>query len=503
MNDEERFMANDVRMYDMLISCPGDVEYAVDIAKEVIDEFNQQFQDTLGIGIRYRYWKNSAYAQSGAKPQQLLNKQFVEQCDLAIAIFKNRFGTPTDKYGSGTEEEIEIMLQADRQVFMYFDESPVSTTNIELQQLKKVRDFKRKHSADRGVCCSFNSPEEFRRVLNAHITRYFLTLEKVQEIKNAQQSELILKSFHGGTLYDTAVVSEFDMGIFGKSEKILDIIKVLFDRIPQYQVSGHNQAGDYLQPFGKIVELSDETKGWIDMMAEHMKIKLDDNFYNLGNLKENVLTSSVLYGGRALIGSDDEKKKYNELIELRNQIKRFLGHIQIEKCYFDLIGVQFVVCNVGTYFDEDIDIELHINRDEIILHTDLEVPTQNVDDDDWCFEDIFTIPKCKDFNSYSSTIKGFNSYAPDAPTFPFYDTKDYEEGYRETLDEIFAYTVFEDGDEIIIKLHMDYLKQHTCAAFPTWIFFRKANEYGNIKYTISSKNRTEIVQKSLKMEMQK
>ncbi len=41
-------MAKDVRMYDMLISCPGDVEFAVDIAKEVIDEFNQQFQDTLG-----------------------------------------------------------------------------------------------------------------------------------------------------------------------------------------------------------------------------------------------------------------------------------------------------------------------------------------------------------------------------------------------------------------------------------------------------------------------
>ncbi len=394
------------------------------------------------------------------------------------------------------------MLQADRQVFMYFDESPVSTTNIDLQQLEKVRDFKQRYSADKGVCCSFNSPEEFRKVLNAHITRHFLTLEKVQEIKTEQQSELILKSFHGGTLYDTAVVSEFDMGILGKSEEILDIIKAIFDRIPQYQVSCHNQ-GDYLQPFGKIVELSDETKGWIDMMAEQMKIKLDSDFYNLGNLKENVLTSAILYGGRELIGSDDEKKKYNELIELRDQIKRFLGHIQIEKCYSDLIGVQFVVCNVGTNFDEDIDIELHIKRDDIILHTDLKVPTQKVDDDDWCFEDIFTIPECKEFNSYSSTIKDFSPYVPDTPTFPFYDTKDYEEGYRVTLNEIFDYTVFEDGDEIIIKLHMDYLKQHTYAAFPTWIFFRKANEYENIKYTITSKNKPDVVQGTMKMAMQK
>lgn len=34
-------MANDVKMYDMLISCPGDVETAVDIIKDVIDNFNQ------------------------------------------------------------------------------------------------------------------------------------------------------------------------------------------------------------------------------------------------------------------------------------------------------------------------------------------------------------------------------------------------------------------------------------------------------------------------------
>ena len=47
-------MANDVRMYDMLISCPGDVEVAVDIIKDVIDNFNQQYMDTLGIGIRRR-----------------------------------------------------------------------------------------------------------------------------------------------------------------------------------------------------------------------------------------------------------------------------------------------------------------------------------------------------------------------------------------------------------------------------------------------------------------
>ena len=40
----------------------------------------------------------------GGKPQALLNEQFVNKCDAAVAIFWTRFGSPTDEYGSGTEE---------------------------------------------------------------------------------------------------------------------------------------------------------------------------------------------------------------------------------------------------------------------------------------------------------------------------------------------------------------------------------------------------------------
>ena len=35
----------------------------------------------------------------------------MRDCDAAVAIFWTKFGTPTDKYGSGTEEEIEEMLR--------------------------------------------------------------------------------------------------------------------------------------------------------------------------------------------------------------------------------------------------------------------------------------------------------------------------------------------------------------------------------------------------------
>lgn len=118
-------MAKNVTQYDLLISCPGDVQSEVEIIKQIVDDFNERYSDTLGISLRARHWKKSSYAQSGGKPQALLNEQFVKQCDAAVAVFWTRFGTPTDEYGSGAEEEIELMLGADKQVFMYFSDKPI------------------------------------------------------------------------------------------------------------------------------------------------------------------------------------------------------------------------------------------------------------------------------------------------------------------------------------------------------------------------------------------
>ena len=105
-------MAQNVTLYNLLISCPGDIKEEVTLIEAAVDEFNELYAETLGITIKTRHWSKSSYAQSGGKPQALLNEQFVNKCDAAVAIFWTRFGSPTDEYGSGTEEEIEIMLQS-------------------------------------------------------------------------------------------------------------------------------------------------------------------------------------------------------------------------------------------------------------------------------------------------------------------------------------------------------------------------------------------------------
>ena len=58
-------MPSKVTVYDLLISCPGDVGDAVKIIEEVVDTFNQKYNSILNLWIRTRYWKKSSYPQSG------------------------------------------------------------------------------------------------------------------------------------------------------------------------------------------------------------------------------------------------------------------------------------------------------------------------------------------------------------------------------------------------------------------------------------------------------
>lgn len=85
-------MPKNVTQYDLLISCPGDITDEVNIIEEVVENFNQQFSKSLEVLIQTRHWSKSSYPQSGGKPQELLNEQFVKDCDAAVAIFWTRFG---------------------------------------------------------------------------------------------------------------------------------------------------------------------------------------------------------------------------------------------------------------------------------------------------------------------------------------------------------------------------------------------------------------------------
>ena len=182
-------MPKNITQYELLISCPGDVKEEVEIIKEVIHKFNSAFSKTLGIMIQERYWETDSYPESGNKPQEILNKQFVNDCDAVVAIFWTRFGTPTDEYGSGTEEEIEKMITANKQVFMYFSDAPMPPSQTANGQYKKIQQFKEKYK-DKGLYWTYTKTDDFKDLFYAHLNKYFMSLSAVKDIENSKKPDL-------------------------------------------------------------------------------------------------------------------------------------------------------------------------------------------------------------------------------------------------------------------------------------------------------------------------
>ena len=92
-----------------------------------------------------------------------------------IAVFWLRFGTPTDAYRSGTEEEIQLIASQKKQIFLYFLDFPIppsKTINPEFkEQYNEVVDFKRNCN---GLYAEITSKEIFQEKLVHDLHLYFL-----------------------------------------------------------------------------------------------------------------------------------------------------------------------------------------------------------------------------------------------------------------------------------------------------------------------------------------
>lgn len=184
-------MPSNITVYDLLISCPSDVsEYVGMLEKEII-HFNNFYGRSNNVIVRTRHWSKDSYSEFGNHPQKLLNKQIVDSSDMALGVFWTRFGTPTENYGSGTEEEIERMLSMGKQVFLYFLDKPVNLSKIDPEQYKKIQAFMDTHKNE-GIF--FNVPDERALVtkFRENLELYFDSIIRGAEFKKSSDKKEIL-----------------------------------------------------------------------------------------------------------------------------------------------------------------------------------------------------------------------------------------------------------------------------------------------------------------------
>lgn len=90
-----------------------------------------------------------------------------------------------------------------------------------------------------------------------------------------------------------------------------------------------------------------------------LELELPDDFFDLGNLCKNPLSSDFLAGPR-LEGSADEIKKYEKIQELQETISDALKWATVEKAFAGKRCMKLVIQNCGKAVDEDVEIAFEI-----------------------------------------------------------------------------------------------------------------------------------------------
>lgn len=532
-----------VTVYDLLLSCPGDVLDLKDTIEDCVKSFNASIGVANNIRIELKHWSTDSFSQFGDKPQNILNKQFIDECDLCVALLGIRFGTPTDNYDSGTEEEIEKMLEQDKQVFLYFVERNVDPGNIDLEQYNKVKDFKQKYT-DKGVYTIVKSGEELRSEFQNALSLYFIKLvsPNTTQIQPTFMPNLVISSTNDGEAKLVPVHTQYRNVKLVKDKE--DVIKQLIERISSVTITlfsekalgeskceisdeelknmrvgeimraYHNEQISELQyhrilgtkpPEYKKIEVDEEKRKLVSKFCERNDINLEDNFYYLGNLQKKIKTpiiSAFGDGNISYIGSESEKEKYELFEDLFAEIMEYNHMIE----YFESIDampcISLQIENQGNTFDEDIDVKLFIDKG--------------------CFTDFYDIPKPGTFflekaidlqlpkflfcGYHNADIEDFSnypvSYIPHRIPLPFKsrdeEISEQREKYQEMMEHVFCYDIRENDNDDILCFNIPYLKQNTRMFFPSYLFFTKNPK--NLRYEIRSKHSPEVYRGTLVIE---
>src|SRR5207237_77567 len=130
------------RTYRILIASPSDVEDEREIAVKVIQEWNDLYSYSRSVVLLPLRWETHSAPEYGIRPQEIINRAVVDQCDLLLGIFWTRIGSPTGIADSGTLEEIARVAKAGKPVMLYFSKVGADPDRLDLDQLNKLKAFK-------------------------------------------------------------------------------------------------------------------------------------------------------------------------------------------------------------------------------------------------------------------------------------------------------------------------------------------------------------------------
>ena len=149
------------KVFNVMIASPSDVAAERNVIREVINEWNVVQAIQRKIVLLPLSWETHSTPEMGSPPQKIINRQVLDKGDLLVGVFWTRIGTYTDEYASGTVEEIEKHLDAEKPTMLYFSNIPVRLDSSDPDQYEKLKLFK-EQCRSKGLFETYDTLSDFK-----------------------------------------------------------------------------------------------------------------------------------------------------------------------------------------------------------------------------------------------------------------------------------------------------------------------------------------------------
>lgn len=145
--------------YHVFLASPGDVDSERQDVREFFDLYNDAFSETWNATFRILEWHTHSTTGVG-RPQALITKQTLERhkstLALVVGILRERFGSSTGEFASGTEEELSWALESRKttgfpEIKIFFRRTDTLTVSADptkarnsINQWEKVLSFRKR-----------------------------------------------------------------------------------------------------------------------------------------------------------------------------------------------------------------------------------------------------------------------------------------------------------------------------------------------------------------------
>jgi len=158
----------------VFVASPGDTTEERNLVKEAVDDINRHHGRLENFRLDLLLWEEDSYPDVGADAQDVINRQ-IGDYELFIGLMSTKFGSPTGRASSGTEEEFERTYQKllenpkGMKILFYFRNATVKILESDLYQGLQIQRF-RDRIGILGVRYQvYETSSDFRRHIRNHL----------------------------------------------------------------------------------------------------------------------------------------------------------------------------------------------------------------------------------------------------------------------------------------------------------------------------------------------